>query len=111
MGWIRVSRSPWAPPPVPGPPPSRAVNRMDPHPPAPRRRTRSLILLSAGLALLILFAFLAVGVKQKTLFVETDALCRDVLHEHARASPEVAAVFAAITFLAWRPILWAEGAA
>lgn len=83
---------------------------MDP-PPHPRRRTRPLILLSAGVALLVLFAFLAIGVKHKRVLVETDALCRDVLHAHARESPEVAAIFAGITELASPRALWAEAAA
>jgi len=72
---------------------------------------QSVILLSAGVALLVLFALLAIGVKQKSVFVQTDALCRDILHEHARESPEVAAIFAGITELASRRALWAEFAA
>lgn len=87
------------------------MSHIDIPSPAPRRRTRSLLLLSASFALLVAFTVLAVGVKHQTLFVKADALCRDVLHEHASASPEVAAVFAAVSELASRRALWAEVAA
>ena len=84
---------------------------MDSRTPAPQSRKRTVVILAVGMLLLTLFAVLAVGVKRRALFVETDVLCRDVLHDHATAMPEVAAVFAGITALGSRWVIWAEGAA
>jgi membrane-associated phospholipid phosphatase len=70
-----------------------------------------ILCLVSGLVLLCLVMAIAVGVKQRTLFVKTDARWRDALHTQAMASPGVTGVFAAITELASLRALAAEGAA
>src|SRR5262252_5453172 len=66
----------------------------------PVSRARPLLPLLLGILLLSVFALVAVGVRQRTLFTEWDEALKEALHAHAVASPGVAATFAALTELA-----------
>jgi undecaprenyl-diphosphatase len=67
---------------------------------SPAAHTRPLLLFLLGILLLSLFALVAVGVRQRTLFTEWDEALKEALHAHAVATPGAAATFAALTELA-----------
>src|SRR5262245_17921331 len=81
---------------------------IQPHAKETSRRSHIVLPLLLGVLFLSLFATIAVGVWQKTLFVETDAAFRDVLHAHAAASPATTSVVAGVTHVASEWSLWAE---